>query len=112
MPATAVIDAFRALGDPTRLAVVERLGRDNASTTQLAEPFDMSMPSLLQHLDVLQSVGIVSSQKVGRVRTYRIVPAALDANADWLEHQRDQWTRRLGQLDRYLIGITPTEDST
>lgn len=111
MPTAEVVDVFRALADPTRLAVVERLGVSDASTSELARPFDMAMPSLLQHLDVLGSAGIVASTKQGRVRTYRLLPAALDTNADWLARQRDQWTRRFDQLDRYLTDLDPQEDA-
>ena len=93
---------FHALADPTRRAVVERLGRGPAATTELARPFAMALPSFLQHLDVLERSGVVSSRKQGRVRTYELVPEGLGPAQDWLGVQRDVWNRRLDQLDDYL----------
>ena len=103
MTSTASLDAsFHALANPTRRAVVERLGTGPASVTELAEPFDMALPSFLQHLRVLEQAGLVRSQKRGRVRTVRIVPQRLQRAAAWLEHQRSIWERRLDQLDAYV----------
>ncbi len=93
---------FRALGDPTRRAVVERLGRGPAAVRVLAAPFKMALPSFLQHLRVLEDCGLVSSRKKGRVRTYRIAPRPLKAAEHWLDRQRSLWERRLDQLDAYL----------
>lgn len=93
---------FHALADPTRRAVVERLGQGPAATTELARPFSMALPSFIQHLDVLERSGVVTSRKQGRVRTYELVPQSLGPAQDWLAVQRDVWTRRLDQLDDYL----------
>jgi DNA-binding transcriptional ArsR family regulator len=93
---------FRALADPTRRAVVERLGLGPLATTELAHPFTMALPSFIQHLDVLERSGLVTSQKQGRVRTYRLVPKQLRVARDWLAVQHDVWSRRLDQLDEYL----------
>ena len=75
----SLVDVLRALADPTRVAVVERLGAGTASTSELAQPFDMALPSFTQHLDVLEQCGIVTSHKQGRVRTYRLTPDPLNA---------------------------------
>lgn len=96
---------FRALSDPTRRSVVERLGRGPASVSELAEPFDMALPSFLQHLRVLEDGGLVRSRKRGRVRTYRLVPGRLGAAEDWLAKQRSLWERRLDQFDEYVTKL-------
>lgn len=97
--------AFHALSNSTRRAVVERLGSGPASVSELAEPFPMALPSFLQHLRVLESSGLVRTHKRGRVRTVSIVPDRLHRVADWLQHQRSQWTRRLDQLDAYVTEL-------
>jgi DNA-binding transcriptional ArsR family regulator len=102
---------FHALADPTRRAVLERLGRGPASTSELARPFDMALPSFLQHLAVLEKSGLVRSQKRGRVRTYRLAPEPMDEVADWLASQRETWTRRLDQLDRVLLEARDEEST-
>jgi DNA-binding transcriptional ArsR family regulator len=93
---------FQALADPTRRAVVERLGRGPASVGALAAPFKMALPSFLQHLRVLEDCGLVRSRKKGRVRTYRVAPRSLKTATHWLDRQRSLWERRLDQLDAYL----------
>ena len=109
----SLVDVFRALADPTRVAVVERLGVGTASTSELARPFDMALPSFTQHLDVLEQCGIVTSHKQGRVRTYRLTPEPLERAADWLAGQRDHWTRRFDQLDEHLLSISqPTKETS
>lgn len=95
-------DVFKALADPTRRAVVERLGRGPAATTDLAEGFDMALPSFVQHLQVLEDSGLVASRKDGRVRTYRLTPGPLRTAESWLSEQRALWERRLDQLDEHL----------
>jgi DNA-binding transcriptional ArsR family regulator len=79
----SVDDVFRALSDPTRREVIARLTRAPASASELAEPFDMALPSLMQHLQVLESSGVVRSTKTGRVRTYRLVPKRLQVAERW-----------------------------
>jgi DNA-binding transcriptional ArsR family regulator len=73
--------------------------------SDLAEPFSMSLPSFLQHLDVLESCGLVKSRKAGRVRTYRLTPQPLRVAEGWLEKQRAIWNLRLDQLDTYLADL-------
>jgi DNA-binding transcriptional ArsR family regulator len=93
---------FQALADPTRRAVVERLSSGPASTSELARPFRMALPSFSQHLDVLEECGLVRSHKTGRVRTYRLVPDRMREAEQWMTRQRAAWERRLDQLDGYL----------
>jgi DNA-binding transcriptional ArsR family regulator len=93
---------FQALADPTRRAVLERLGRGPAPMTELAQPFGMALPSFSQHLGVLEGCGLVRSRKEGRVRTYQLNPKALKTAEHWMEKQRALWERRLDQLDGYL----------
>jgi DNA-binding transcriptional ArsR family regulator len=93
---------FHGLADPTRRAVLGTLSNGPAAVSKLAEPFDMSLPSFLQHLDVLESCGLVKSRKAGRVRTYRLTPQPLRVAEGWLEKQRSLWNRRFDQLDAYL----------
>ena len=93
---------FQALADPTRRAVLERLGRGPAAMTELAAPFDMALPSFSQHLDVLERSGLVRSHKSGRVRTYELTARRLKSAENWLARQRVLWERRLDQLDSYL----------
>jgi DNA-binding transcriptional ArsR family regulator len=100
---------FRALSDPTRRQVVERLSRSAASVSELAAPFDMALPSFVQHLRVLEDTGLVRSSKKGRVRTYRLAPQRLTTAADWLEQQRSLWERRLDQFDRYALELKEKE---
>ena len=94
---------FRALGDPTRRAVLNRLSGGPAAVSELARPFDMALPSFTQHLAVLEACGLVRSRKTGRVRTYRLVPQPLKAAERWMTEQRALWERRLDQLDNYLM---------
>lgn len=102
-PAPAIDGVFRALSDPTRRRVIERLGRSPASVSELASPFGMALPSFVQHLRVLEDTGLVRSTKEGRVRTYRLVPKRLRVAEDWLARQRSLWETRLDQLDEFLL---------
>jgi DNA-binding transcriptional ArsR family regulator len=96
---------FRALADPTRRRVLERLSQSPASVSELAAPFGMALPSFVEHLGVLERCGLVSSKKAGRVRVYRLAPKRLRLAEDWLSQQRELWERRLDQLDDYLIQL-------
>lgn len=98
-------DVFRSLADPTRRAVIGRLSRGPVAVTELARPFKMALPSFAQHLDVLEDCGLVRSRKIGRVRTYQLVPRRLALAAGWLEQQRAYWERRLDQLDATLSDL-------
>jgi DNA-binding transcriptional ArsR family regulator len=92
---------FQALADPTRRAVLERLNRGPAPMSELAEPFDMALPSFSQHLDVLEDCGLVRSSKEGRVRTYELQEKPLEVAGHWMAKQR-AWERRLDQMDNYV----------
>jgi DNA-binding transcriptional ArsR family regulator len=93
---------FQALADPTRRAIVERLIGSPAAVSELARPADMSLPAVMQHIRVLESCGVVCSDKVGRVRTCRVEPGALREAEDWLTGQRAAWEQRLDRLGDYL----------
>ena len=99
---------FHALVDGSRRAMVERLSRGPASVSELARPFDMSLPTIVQHLRVLEAAGIVSSTKVGRVRTYQLVPGAMNPAADWIGRQRLPAERRLDRLGTFLDSSNPS----
>jgi len=99
---TALDLAFQALADPTRRAMVERLSQGPASVSELAQPFAMSLPAVLQHLAVLEGSGLVVSRKQGRVRTCSIDPQALSLAEEWINARRNEWARRLDRLGRYL----------
>jgi DNA-binding transcriptional ArsR family regulator len=93
---------FHALADPTRRAVVEQLSRGPASVSELAQPLEMTLSAVLQHLAVLESSGLVRSEKAGRVRTCRLDPAALRTAESWITDRRVTWERRLDRLGDYL----------
>ena len=112
-PRSARLDpVFRALADPTRRAVLDRLARGPAAVSDLAKPYAMALPSFLQHLKMLDDCGLVRSRKAGRVRTYRLVPERLRQAEGWLAGQRSRWERRLNQLDDYLERINSKEPGT
>ena len=93
---------FHALADPTRRGMVERLVRGPATVSELSRPLDMSLPAVLQHLQVLEASGLVRSEKAGRVRTCRIEPDTLRAAEAWVTGQRTAWETRLDRLGDYL----------
>jgi len=102
----SAIDAvFRALADPTRRNVIERLSARRASVSELAKPYEMALPSFMEHLKVLEGCGLVESRKEGRVRTYQIASDRLKLAEDWLGTQRTMWERRLDRLDNYLLSL-------
>src|SRR5881392_4504487 len=86
---------FHALADPSRRVMVERLSRGPASVSELAKPLPMSLPAVVQHLQVLESSGLVQSEKVGRVRTCHIEPALLRSAEQWISQRRTTWEQRL-----------------
>jgi len=111
MPKYSALDRmFHALGDSSRRAMVERLGRGPASVSELAKPFEMALPTVVQHLAVLETAGIVASAKVGRVRTYQLVPGALEPAADWISRQRLPAERRLDRLGAFLNRPATTKE--
>ena len=93
---------FHALADPSRRGMVERLSRGPASVSELARPLEMSLAAVVQHLQVLEASGLVRSEKVGRVRTCQIEPAALHTAEQWISERRAGWERRLDRLGDYL----------
>jgi DNA-binding transcriptional ArsR family regulator len=103
---------FQALADPTRRDMVERLARGPASVSDLARPLDMSLPAVMQHLQVLEASGLVRSEKVGRVRTCRIEPKALSNAERWFAGRRAMWERRFDRLDALLADEKPKPKST
>jgi DNA-binding transcriptional ArsR family regulator len=93
---------FHALGDPSRRAIVERLSRGPAGVSELAAPLDMSLPAVLQHVQLLEASGLVESEKVGRVRTCRINRKTLRAAEQWIARRREAWERKFDRLGAYL----------
>ncbi len=100
---SAALDStFQALADPARRVMIEHLSRGPASVSELARPLPMSLSAVIQHLKILESSGLVRSEKVGRVRTCRIQPAALSLAEQWIIERRSSWERRLDLLGDYL----------
>jgi DNA-binding transcriptional ArsR family regulator len=93
---------FQALADPTRRAIVERLSRGSASVSELAQPFAVSLASVVQHIQVLEESGVIRTEKVGRVRTCRIDLQALRTAEHWIVQRRSIWERRLDRLGAVL----------
>ena len=105
------VDAvLRALADPTRRAVVERLAKSPAVVSELAEPFAMALPSLMQHLRILEAAGVVDSEKHGRIRTVTLRPGALDVLHLWLGEQRTPAENQADRLGIHLALTTPKEN--
>ncbi|WP_431280249.1 ArsR/SmtB family transcription factor [Leifsonia poae] len=95
-------DVFHALADPSRRLMLERLGRGPATVSELARPLQMSLPAVVQHLEVLQNSGLVHSRKTGRVRMCRLNRDALGEAESWFAGQRQQWEKRLDSLGEFL----------
>jgi DNA-binding transcriptional ArsR family regulator len=99
----AVADqVFDALSNSTRRKVLEQLSAGPATVSELAAPFDMKLPSFVQHLSVLEQSRLVRSKKRGRVRTYEIVPDRFRVAEDWLSARRQEWEDRLDRFDQYV----------
>lgn len=101
---------FQALSDPTRRKMVERLSRGSASVSELAAPFQMSLPAIVQHLQVLEQSGLVKTEKVGRVRTCTIDTGALSMAEKWINDRRMLWEHRLDRLGAFLDALPPDTD--
>src|SRR5450631_2892827 len=93
---------FHALGDPTRRALMEKLGKGPISVSRLAEPLDITLAAVVQHLQVLEESGLVQTEKIGRVRTCRIDSAGLSAAQRWIGERRSLWERGLDRLGEFL----------
>jgi len=100
---------FAALADPTRRAILARLASGETSVTELAEPFDMSMPAISKHLKVLERAGLITRGREAQWRPCRIKPRPLKDVADWTEKYRRLWEERLGRLDAYLQELQAQE---
>ncbi|QUD87170.1 ArsR/SmtB family transcription factor [Phenylobacterium montanum] len=100
---------FQALADPTRRGMIERLTCGPASVSELAQPLAMSLPAVVQHLQMLESAGLIASEKVGRVRTCRLEPDALQAAERWLSERRALWVQRFDNLAGFLAA-TPEDE--
>ncbi|HVG47183.1 MAG TPA: metalloregulator ArsR/SmtB family transcription factor [Rubellimicrobium sp.] len=111
MPKNQELDAlFQSLADPTRRAILARLAHGPASVTDLAAPFDMALPSFLQHLRKLEDGGLIESTKQGRVRTCALRTGALAPAKAWMEEQRLLWEGRHDRLEDYLRTLTKGAD--
>ena len=93
---------FQALADPSRRTMVDRLSRGPASVSQLAEPLAMSLPAVVQHLQVLEAAGLVRTQKIGRVRSCTLDTSAMSQAERWINDRRTQWEKRLDRLGEFL----------
>jgi DNA-binding transcriptional ArsR family regulator len=106
-PAT-LDQVFQALADPTRRVIVDRLSFGPASVSELARPLPMSLPAVHQHLQVLEASGLITSEKVGRVRTCKLEVKTLRSAVDWIEQRRRMWESRLDRLGEFLAQL-PSE---
>jgi DNA-binding transcriptional ArsR family regulator len=102
-------DVFHALSSPTRRQVLEQLSVGPATVSELAAPFDMKLPSFVQHLSVLERSRLVKSKKRGRVRTYEIAPERFKVAEDWLTERRQLWEARLDRFDQYVKQLKQKE---
>jgi DNA-binding transcriptional ArsR family regulator len=101
---------FQALADPTRRQMVERLSRGPASVSELAEPFSISLPAVVQHLQVLEQSGLVKTEKVGRVRTCTLDTGTMSLAEAWINERRRGWETRLDRLGALLVGEAGSDD--
>ena len=101
---------FQALADPTRRIMVERLSRGPASVSELAQPLDMTLSAVVQHLAVLEASGLVRSRKAGRVRTCHLSPTALQGAERWIVERRAAWEHRLDRLGEFLAETDDTSE--
>lgn len=108
----AANDVFHALANPTRRKVLEQLSVGPATVSELAAPFDMQLPSFVQHLTILEQSRLVRSKKRGRVRTYEIAPERFKVAEDWLSARRQQWEARLDRFDRYVKHLKQKESGS
>ena len=105
-------DVFHALSNSTRRKVLERLSVGPATVSELAAPFDMKLPSFVQHLSVLEESRLVKSKKRGRVRTYELAPERFKLAEDWLAERRQLWEARLDRFDEYVKQLKKKESRT
>jgi DNA-binding transcriptional ArsR family regulator len=103
---------FRALGDPTRRAMMEKLSEGPVSISRLAEPLDITLAAVVQHVQMLEESGLVKTEKLGRVRTCKLDPAGLEAAAGWIRDRRSLWERRLERLGDLLAEAEEGDQDT
>ena len=103
--ADALSTTFSALADPTRRAILARLASGEASVTELAEPFDMTLPAVSKHLKVLERAGLIARNREAQWRRCRLDAAPLRNVSDWLEHYREFWEQRFDRLEAYLAEL-------
>jgi DNA-binding transcriptional ArsR family regulator len=111
-PSVVADDVFSALSHSTRRKVLELLSVGPATVSELAAPFDMQLPSFVQHLSVLEQSRLVKSKKLGRVRTYEIVPERFKVAEDWLTERRRRWEGRLDRFDHYVQQLKEKESKS
>jgi DNA-binding transcriptional ArsR family regulator len=111
MPTDHLSATFAALADPTRRAILARLASGECSVTELAEPFEMSMPAVSKHLRVLERAGLIARGRVAQWRPCRIEAAPLKDVADWTERYRHLWEQRLDRLDAYVRELHAKEQA-
>lgn len=109
MPVDHLTSTFAALADPTRRAILAHLMSGEATVTELAEPFEMSMAAISKHLKVLEHAGLISRARAAQWRPCRIKPAPLKEVADWVEEYRMAWEQKLDRLHDYLQGLQAKE---
>jgi len=100
---------FHALGDPTRRAILDRLTAGPVSVSRLAEPLDITLTVVAQHLQILEEVGLVHTEKLGRVRTCRIETKGFDSLEKWVRDHRTAWERKLDRLGQFLADEDPNQ---
>lgn len=105
-------NVFHALADPTRRSVIARLASGSASITELAEPFDLGLPSFLKHIKVLEGSGLISSEKTGRIRICKLKRDNLIAAEKWFDEQRKGWESRYDNLDNLLTTLKGEESDS
>ena len=105
-------DVFYALSNSTRRKVLEKLSGGPATVSELAAPFDMQLPSFVQHLSVLERSRLIKSKKRGRVRTYEIAPERFKVAESWLTERRQEWEARLDRLDEYVKHLKERESKS
>ena len=107
---TSLDAVFHALADPTRRAVVQRLGGGPQAVSALAAPFAIGLPAFLKHLSVLEAAGLITTEKVGRVRTCALAPGRLGLAAGWFADQQTLWATRHAQLDTLIATLKGQTD--
>jgi DNA-binding transcriptional ArsR family regulator len=103
---------FAALADPTRRAILARLAKGEATVLELAEPFDLKLPTVSKHLKVLSKAGLITQSRKAQWRPCKLEPARLKDVADWVERYRHMWEERFGRLDEYLRELQREEEKS